>query len=307
MTASAQRSRPRSLYRAADTVLLPSQLDGRGFTPGAVAAQLHARRWRRIGRAVVLHNGPLNRPEIRRAVLLNSGPRALLTSFTAVEAAGLQRWERDETHVLVPAGTRVRRPANLSARVHYAGDWSRVTAARDGVQSPAQALVVAAGSFRTPRPACGILAAGVQQGLVDADELAQALALAPRVRHHAALTLAIADIGLGSEALSEIDFLRLCRRHGLPEPIRQAVRPDRAGRRRYLDAEWRRRDGLRVVAEVDGALHLIVTRWWDDQLRQNEVTIGGAAVLRFPSAVVRSEENLVADQLRRMLQLDRAA
>lgn len=252
----------------------------------------------------MLHNGPLQRPEVRRAVLLNGGARAMLTSFTAVEVCGLRRWEREETHVLVPAGTRVRRPANLSVRVHYAGDWSRVAAERVGVQNPAQALIIAAGSFSTARPACGILAAGVQQHLVTPDDLAAALTLAPRVRHHAALKLALADIGLGSEALSEIDFARLCRRYGLPEPERQVVRLDGAGRRRYVDAEWRRRDGTRVVAEVDGALHLLVSNWWADQLRQNEVAIGGAAVLRFPSVVVRTEPDTVADQIRRMLQLD---
>jgi hypothetical protein len=109
------------------------------------------------------------------------------------------------------------------------------------------------------------------------------------------------DIGQGAHALSEIDFARLCRRHGLPEPCRQAVRRDSNGRRRYLDAKWRRSDGRDVVAEVDGALHLIARRWWDDQLRQNELVLVGDLVLRFPSVVVRCEPLLVIDQLRRAL------
>jgi very-short-patch-repair endonuclease len=79
------------------------------------------------------------------------------------------------------------------------------------------------------------------------------------------------------------------------------VRAEPGGRRRYLDAEWRCRDGRVVAAEVDGALHLTPRRWWDDQLRQNELTIAGTLVLRFPSAVVRAEPALVADQLRRLL------
>jgi very-short-patch-repair endonuclease len=89
----------------------------------------------------------------------------------------------------------------------------------------------------------------------------------------------------------------------LPAPHQQTVRHDVAGRRRYLDATWRRGDGRLVVVEVDGALHLVATRWWDDQLRQNELTLADAIVLRFPSVIVRTEPTVVATQLRRALQL----
>lgn len=72
------------------------------------------------------------------------------------------------------------------------------------------------------------------------------------------------------------------------------MRQDASGRRRYLDATWRRADGRLVVVEIDGALHLIVRRWWDDQLRQNEIVLGADAILlRFPSIVVRTDERVV--------------
>ena len=90
----------------------------------------------------------------------------------------------------------------------------------------------------------------------------------------------------------------------MPYPHRiSRVRRDVAGRRRYLDATWRRSDGRLVVVEVDGALHLVATRWWDDQLRQNELTLADAIVLRFPSVIIRTEPTVVATQLRRALQL----
>jgi very-short-patch-repair endonuclease len=111
---------------------------------------------------------------------------------------------------------------------------------------------------------------------------------------------------MGADALSEIDFVRLCRRHGLPAPTQQAVRRQAGGRRRYLDAEWRLADGRRVCAEVDGAVHLVARRWFEDQLRQNEIALTGTTVLRFPSAVVRAEPELVARQLRRALGLPRS-
>ncbi len=44
-----------------------------------------------------------------------------------------------------------------------------------------------------------------------------------------------------------------------------------------------------IAVEVDGAIHLAPERWIDDQLRQNEVVIGGTTMLRYPSVVVRDE------------------
>ena len=84
------------------------------------------------------------------------------------------------------------------------------------------------------------------------------------MRHRHALLTALDDIEQGAHALSEIDFARLCRRNGLPEPTRQSVRPDSSGRVRYLDVEWSTRTGRVLVVEVDGALHLRPTRWWSD-------------------------------------------
>jgi hypothetical protein len=43
-----------------------------------------------------------------------------------------------------------------------------------------------------------------------------------------------------------------------------------------------------------GALYLNPRRWYDDQLRQHELVIGGTMVLRFPGAIVRHEPDLVA-------------
>jgi hypothetical protein len=170
-----------------------------------------------------------------------------------------------------------------------------------GLHRLAPALVLAASSFKTTRPACGLLAAAVQQRLTTGGELTTAVLAASRTRHRASLLAALTDIAQGAQALSEIDFVRLCRRYRLPEPLRQAVRIEPNGRRRYLDVEWRLPDGRIVAAEVDGALHLTPQRWYDDQLRQNEMVIGGTLVLRYPSVVVRDEPLTVVAQLRRVL------
>jgi hypothetical protein len=281
-----------------------TSLQRRGISRARIQAQLDARRWQRLGFAIVLHNGPLSERQRWTVARTHAGPLAILTAFTAAQAFGLRGWERETVHVLAPGGTRLRRGCPVKVRLHLSSQWAEVRT-RPGsiVHALPEALVRAAATFASARPACGILAAAVQQRLTRPPALRDALVRAPRARHRAALLAAVGDIAQGSEALSEIDFVRLCRRFRLPEPERQAVRTDSSGRRRYLDATWRRADGRLVVVEVDGALHLAAGRWWADQLRQNELTLSDAIVLRFPSVVVRTEPGLVAAQLRRALRL----
>jgi hypothetical protein len=274
-----------------------------GLSRRQLAAELSAGRWQRLGLAVVTHNGPLTGRQRWVMARIHAGPRALFTAFTAAEVYGLRGWERDTVHLLAPAGTRLRRGCPVPVRLHLHGDRPVSENRAGGVHALPDALLRAATTFGSARPACGLLAAAVQQRLVSADTLAAALDRAPRMRHRAAVLAAVGDIAQGAQALSEIDFARLCRRAGLPEPVRQGVRVEPSGRRRYLDAEWRRADGRTVIAEVDGALHLIARRWWDDQLRQNELVLADAIVLRFPSVVVRTQPEVVLGQLRRALLL----
>ena len=79
----------------------------------------------------------------------------------------------------------------------------------------------------------------VERRLTAADLLAETLERVGRVRYLRLLQAAVADVAGGAQALSEIDVARLCRRAGLPEPVRRSVRLDARGRRRYLDVEWR--------------------------------------------------------------------
>ncbi|MDQ2750547.1 MAG: endonuclease domain-containing protein [Actinomycetota bacterium] len=298
-TLAAGRARGRALTEFAG-VATRAELAGLGIGPDRVTAQIQAGRWQLSGIAVVLDNSGLTRDESRRVALINCGPRAVLTSFTAIELWGLRGWQREEIHVLAPAGSA--HPGLRGLVLHRTGDWTRadIVAARR-LHRLAPALVIAASGFATPRPGCGLLAAAVQQRLLRPEELGQALEAAPRARLRLALRQAVADIGQGAHALSEIDFGRLCRRFRLPMPTRQAIRAEPNGRRRYLDAQLRLSDGRVVAVEVDGALHLTPQRWYDDQLRQNELVIQGTIVLRFPSVIVRHEPELVAAQLRRVL------
>jgi len=142
------------------------------------------------------------------------------------------------------------------------------------------------------------LAASVQQRIVPTSALRQELAAAGAIRHGRILRSILADIEGGADSLSEIDFVVLARKAGLPPPIRQSIRYDSAGRRRYLDADF----GTFVV-EVDGGVHLHAPNYWADARRQNELVLGGDRILRFSSYAIRVEEDVVIAQLRRAHQV----
>jgi hypothetical protein len=155
---------------------------------------------------------------------------------------------------------------------------------------------------RSPRTACGALAAGVQQRLTTAERLRSALEPAGRVQHRKLLLAVLADIEGGAQAVSELDFLRFCRRHGLPRPQLQ-VRVDTGGRRRYLDATFVRKDGRLVGVEIDGAAHLVVATYWQDMRRLNDLVIDGRRILRFASAAIHADDADAVHQLRTALHL----
>jgi hypothetical protein len=160
MNRSALASAPERLDSAWHTVESRPSLARQGWTPSAVRAQLDARRWQRVGRAVVLHNG-----------------------------------------------ARIVKPPQLRMAVHWVKDW-QAKRAPNGICLLPNAVVEAAGTFRQPRPACGILAAAVQQRLTTANELRRNVLRRHRMRNRALLLSVLADIEGGAEALSEIDFAR---------------------------------------------------------------------------------------------------
>jgi very-short-patch-repair endonuclease len=137
-----------------------------------------------------------------------------------------------------------------------------------------------------------------QHRMVDLAGIRAVLRRNPRARRRRLTWLTAADAAGGSEALAELDILRLLRRAGLPLPTRQAVRTDSTGRRRYLDLyyeEW----SLHI--EIDGAHHLDPQQAWLDADRQNCLWIKGDRILRFPSWVVRDLPDQVIQRIREAL------
>ena len=118
----------------------------------------------------------------------------------------------------------------------------------------------------------------VQQGIVTAEPLATELLRVRRDRRRRLINSVLLDLIGGSRSLGELDFARECRRRGLPEPSRQAVRRGRDGRY-YLDAVW---EDWAIAVEIDGIQHSWAENLVGDALRQNTITLSGCRVLRLP-------------------------
>ena len=277
-----------------DGVVTRAQLRDLGYDREAVRSQLAARRWQAFGpRVVVLHNGPLT-PRQRRWRAVLSQHYAALAGLTAAAEHGFSGFSDEVVHIVVPYGARV--SPICGVRLHMSRRLSEADIA-PGRSLPTvrveRALVDAAAWTRSPRMACGLLAAGVQQRLTTASRLGTELQAACRIRHHRLLSLVLGDIEGGAHSFAEIDLGRLARCAGLWPPRRQVFRLDRAGRRRWLDADF---GGFSV--EVDGAVHLRPLRYWDDMERQNDLVIATAKpILRFSTVALRLLHDAVVAQL----------
>ena len=290
------------------TIATRQALIAAGWSPGAVKAALRHNRWQRLNEHVVCrHTGPLTPDETLQAVLLSCPARCGLAGLTSIAVHRVTGFGVAEVHVLVASGTRVLPVAGVEIVTHQvrrlaATDF--VTRRGLAVTPIARSLVDAAAWSGDARTAARILAAGVQQRKVRSIDLERELASRGWLRHGAVLRPFVADLVGGAQALSEVAFLRFCRRHGLPRP-EMNVRSDASGRRRYLDATFRRPDGRLVRAEIDGGVHLTLTQRLRDVRHDNDDVIDRRATLRFLSIQIYGDDPVAVDQLRRALGVTR--
>src|SRR3954453_23940851 len=162
--------------------------------------------------------------------------------------------------------------------------------------SLARSTVDAAAWAKDPWHAFRIFVAPVQQRRARASELRRELLSAGRIRHRRQLIALADDLCGGAEALSEVEFLRFCRRHGLPRPECQR-RMDSAGRWRYLDATFRRSDGTLLRVEIDGGVHLSLAVRSRDTLKDNDANLAGKLVLRYASAAIYADDPQAVAQI----------
>lgn len=270
----------------------------------AVRWRIDTGRWQRPCYGVVVtHSGPLSNDQLLWVTVLCSGTGAALAGLTAAQMDGLTGFDDGRIHVVVPASRTVRTRLPDAIVVHRSrsfGPADMHPARQPPRTRTARSIVDAASWMRTENGTRAVLAAGVQQRLIRPGDLVAELARRRNGPRQALLSETIADITGGAQALSELDFGRLARRSGLPEPSRQVLRRDSSGRARWLDAYWER---ARVIAEIDGLWHMDAAAWWADMRRDNELTISGYRVLRFPAFAVREHPDLVVAQIAEALRL----
>jgi hypothetical protein len=274
---------------------------------GRLRGRLRGGQWRSVCRGVVAtSNGRLGHDQRLWVAVLAAGRTAVLAGATAAAEAGIRGLSPEPLHVLVPAGRhrseRLRglpldMPGVVVHRSAILPD-GHLQWARPPRTSTARSVVDAAAWARDDDEARTALAAACQQRRVTPAELREVVAVMPKVRRRALIVETLNDVEGGAHALSEIDFVRLCRRFGLPIPDLQEKRRDATGRTRYLDAYWR---SWRLHVEVDGAHHMDVRHWAADMRRQNDIWIAGDRILRFPAWMMRARPEEVAAQLRAAL------
>jgi len=219
------------------------------------------------------------RESLEWAAVFEAGPRAFLDGASSLVAGGLKKFDVEVVRVSVPRGARVRRARGIDVR------QTRRWAAEDLVtgsgvprsRNPV-AAVRAALWARSDKQAALVLTMTVQQGLATAEQLGLEMLRVRRDRRRLFINAVILDLLGGVRSLGELDVARELRRRGLPEPTRQLLRKGRNGTY-YLDVIW---DGWGVVVEIDGIHHQWAQNVVGDALRQNDVTLKNATVLRMP-------------------------
>ncbi|UWZ60030.1 hypothetical protein Daura_40770 [Dactylosporangium aurantiacum] len=271
----------------------------RHLTRHALDHRVRSGRWQQPVRSLyVAMTGPIGVPQRRWMGVL--GSRGPLAAFSALEALGLKGYAKRYTEVLITAERRVRTalPETVIRRTAVLTREDVLLRGLPPATVAARSLVDAAQWAGDDAEATAVVAAAFQQRLVAGDEVLDVLGRLQGVRREALIRQAVHDARGGSHSISEVQFLRLCRRNGLPEPSRQVVRTDARGRRRYRDAlfeEW----GIHV--EVDGAQHMEVRAWAADMTQHNEIAISGGRLLRFTAWQLRRDPATVVRQLRAAL------
>ncbi|TIC83293.1 hypothetical protein E8D34_16460 [Nocardioides sp. GY 10113] len=298
-----------ALARRQSGMLARRQLTARGIGWNAVDRQVAAGRWAtRTPRVISTFTGELTVDQQRWLGVLHAGPCSLLGGLTAGARHGLVGWERATITVLVDdelafepvPGVRFfrsRRPFGLLA------------SPKSGLPSChlEPALLLWAAYDAPLRPAYGVLAAAVQQGLTTPDRLLEWIRVLKPLRRAPGFRAMMRDIEGGAHSTAERDVLRMCRRYGWPEPQTQNTRTDADGRQRWTDCEWRLGDGTTLVLEVDGSFHMAASQWEADIRRSRRLTAPGRLLIRATAFEVRHEPHEVARDLIALGLVPRAA
>lgn len=289
-------------------VVSRSQLAEVGITRHDIRSEVRAERWLVLGSQTVgTSREPLDRlPELARcwaAVWETGVDIAAVDGVTSLRQAGLAGYDEQSVHLSVvhrhdTAPLQGARIHKVIRRVPGEQVLSGLPRTR-----PEVAAIRAAHWATSDRQAALILLMTVQQRLTTPRRLAEAQKVVRGRTRRAFIRAVVRDIAFGVQSLGELDFARLCRVRGLPEPDRQLVRRGPRGRI-YLDVGW---DDHDLAVEIDGAQHRWGLAVTSDNLRQNAVVLGGDRVLRIDVIGLRLETDLFMGQVSVGLGVEAAA
>lgn len=277
-----------------DGVLTRRELMALGIDRNTIAREVAAQRWKVHGTVTVAtHTGELSSVAERWRAVWEMGPGAALDGVTSLQAAGLTSFEEERLHVSVPRSAHARVVPGIRGHRVVSRVAGEVVDAGIPRVRPHVAAIRAAHWAVSDRQAALILCMTVQQRLTTPGQLAGAQ---EQVRIRGRRTLVsqlVRDLAGGAQSLGELDFARLCRQHGLPEPSRQVVREGPRGRI-YLDVRW---DAVALIVEVDGAQHRQGLAVSADNLRRNRLGIEGELVLTIDLVGLRLQPDAFMQQV----------
>ena len=260
-------------------------LRGAGVSYEDIRSELAAGRWNSFGSHTVgITTASLTLRARWWRAIWETGAGAVLDGVAALQASGLTGFSHDVIDVAIPKNNRRHAVAGVRRR-HYVTMPPSISGGVPRVATE-HALLHAMQWAATDRVAALLLCLAAQQRIISRPRLLETFAGLGRCRRRAFMRQVLQDVCDGAHSLGELDFTGLCRRYGLPPPTRQAVRRGRDGRV-YLDVAW---DDIGLVVEIDGGHHFNALSPVLDALRQNDVVLEDALVLRIPVLGLRLME-----------------
>ena len=270
-----------------------------GVTHDDIRHEVEACRWQVLGnQTVVPHTGAVSLEGLRWSAVWETGRGiAALDGVTALQAAGLQHYTDETIHVSVVHRCSVKQVPGGKLHKVIRRLPDELAAAGIPRTRPAVAALRAAYWAVSDRQAALILLMTVQQRLATPEQLYSWSKRLRGRKRRKFIKDVVGYIRGGVQSLGELDFAKLCRVRGLPEPTRQALVKGERGRM-YLDVRW---EGHALVVEIDGVQHREGLQVSADNLSRNEVTLREDRVLRIDLVGLRLHEDVFMDQVARGL------
>lgn len=251
----------------------------RDLTSAQIGHLVRSGRWQRLHPGVyATFSGPAGLATRSWAALLHCGPRAVLSHQSAAVEQGLADDAPRSVHVTVEAGRRVlpqagvvvHRSRRLAAATHPARSLPQTR-----LEETVLDLVDVSGGVDD---VVGWLTRACQRRLTTPHLLGAAATARSRLRHRRLVADVLADVADGVCSPLERRYARdVERRHGLPRG-RRGLSVHVAGRRRYRDVEY---EQFATNVELEGLAYHPGDGSHRDDLRDNEMVVRGAAVLRY--------------------------